>query len=91
MYLEWMILQVAKAVNDAGADYIHIDAMKPGYDCADFNVIESIRNNVDLFIIGNNSIRDLESARKMISSGADGISIARAAMKGTIPFDLSSV
>ena len=84
-------ITIAKAVDDAGADYIHVDAMKPGHDCADFNVIESIRNNVDLFIIGNNSIRDLESARKMISSGADGISIARAAIKGTIPFDLSSV
>ena len=84
-------ITIAKAIDDAGADYIHVDAMKPGHDCADFNVIESIRNNVDLFIIGNNSIRDLESARRMISSGADGISIARAAIKGTIPFDFSSV
>ena len=84
-------ITIAKAIDDAGADYIHVDAMKPGHDCADFNVIESIRNNVDLFIIGNNSIRDLESARRMISSGADGISIARAAINGTIPFDLSSV
>ena len=80
---------IAKAVNDAGADYIHVDAMKPGYDCADFSVIESIRKNVDLFIIGNNSIRDLKSARQMLSSGADGISIARAAINGTLPFDLS--
>ncbi len=84
-------IAVAKAVNDAGADYIHIDAMKPGHDCADFNVIESIRNNVDLFIIGNNSIKDLKSARQMFSSGADGISIARAAINGTLPFDLSHV
>jgi TIM-barrel protein len=84
-------IEIAKAVNDAGADYIHIDAMKPGHDCADFSIIKSIRNNVDLFIIGNNSIRDLESARQMLSAGADGISIARAAMNGTLPFDLSSV
>jgi TIM-barrel protein len=81
-------VMVAKAINDAGADYIHIDAMKPGYNCADYDIIKTIRNNVDLFIIGNNSIRDLKSARKMLLSGADGISIARAAIKGTIPFDL---
>jgi TIM-barrel protein len=84
-------IKISKAVNDAGADYIHVDAMKPGHDCADLSVIESIRNNVDLFIIGNNSIRDLKSARKMLLSGADGISIARAAINGTLPFDLSLV
>jgi TIM-barrel protein len=82
---------IAKAINDAGADYIHIDAMNPGHDCADFSIIKSIRNNVDLFIIGNNSIKDLESARQMLLSGADGISIARAAINGTLPFDLSLV
>ncbi len=84
-------ITISKTINDAGADYIHIDAMNPGYDCADYNVIESIRRVVDLFIIGNNSIRDLKSARQMLSSGADGISIARAAMNGTLPFDLSRV
>ena len=46
---------------------------------------------MDIFIIGNNSIRDLKSARLMLKSGADGISIARAAIKGTIPFDLTLV
>jgi TIM-barrel protein len=84
-------VMIAKAVNEAGADYIHIDAMKPGFNCADYSVIESVRKNVDIFIIGNNSIRDLKSARHMLKSGADGISIARAAIKGTIPFDLTLV
>jgi len=84
-------VMIAKAVNEAGADYIHIDAMKPGFNCADYSVIESVRKNVDIFIIGNNSIRDLKSARLMLKSGADGISIARAAIKGTIPFDLTLV
>jgi TIM-barrel protein len=84
-------ITIAKAINDAGADYIHVDAMKPGYDCADFGVIKSIKSSVDLFIIGNNSIRDVESARQMFSSGADGISVARAAINGTLPFDLSGV
>jgi TIM-barrel protein len=84
-------IEIAKTVNDAGADYIHVDAMKPGFNCADYNVIKSIKENVDIFVIGNNSIRDLVSARKMLSSGADGISIARAAINGDIPFDLSLV
>ena len=84
-------LMVAKSVDEAGADYIHVDAMKPGFDCADYSVIESIKENVDIFIIGNNSIKDLRSARHMLSSGADGISIARAAIKGRIPFDFSLI
>jgi TIM-barrel protein len=84
-------LMVAETIKDAGADFIHVDAMKPGFNCADYSIIESIKRNVDIFIIGNNSIRDLESARQMLSSGADGISIARAAINGTLPFDLSLV
>jgi TIM-barrel protein len=82
---------VAKAINDAGADFIHVDAMKPGFDSADYGVIESIKKNVDIFIIGNNSIKDLKSARKMLSAGANGFSIARAAINGTLPFDISRV
>jgi TIM-barrel protein len=84
-------LMIAKAVNEAGADYIHIDAMKPGFNSADYSIIESVKKSVDIFIIGNNSIRDLKSARNMLNSGADGISIARAAINGTLPFDLSLV
>ncbi|MGZ7067144.1 MAG: MJ0144 family RNA dihydrouridine synthase-like protein [Methanobacterium sp.] len=82
-------LEVSKIIQEAGADFIHVDAMKPGYNHADYQLIKSIKENTDIFLIGNNSIRDLESALKMISAGADGISIARAAMKGTVPFDLS--
>jgi len=82
---------ISQAVEDAGADFIHVDAMKPGYDGADYNTITSIKENTDIFLIGNNSIRDLESARKMLSAGADGISMARALIKGKIPFDLSLI
>ena len=84
-------LQVIKAVEDAGAHYLHVDAMKPGFDGADYNFIKFLKKNTDIFIIGNNSIRDLVSARKMLSSGADGISIARAAIHGDLPFDLSII
>ena len=59
-----MILRLQWQLNDAGADYIHVDAMKPGFNCADYSVIESIRENMDIFIIGNNSIRDLRICKK---------------------------
>jgi len=81
-------MEVSKVIQEAGADFLHLDAMKPGYDHADYELIKSIKENTEIFLIGNNSVRDLESARKMISAGADGISIARAAMNGKVPFDL---
>ncbi len=81
-------IEVSKVIEEAGAQFLHLDAMKPGYNYADYGLVKSIKENTEIFLIGNNSIRDLESARKMISAGADGISIARAAMNGKIPFDL---
>jgi TIM-barrel protein len=84
-------LKVLKAIEGAGAHYIHVDAMKPGHDCADYDFITWVKNNTNSFIIGNNSIKDIVSARKMLSSGADGISIARAAISGYVPFDMSLI
>lgn len=84
-------LKVLKAIENAGAHYIHVDAMKPGYDSADYDFISWVKKNTDAFVIGNNSIKDIASARKMLSSGADGISIARVAIKGNIPFDMSLI
>jgi TIM-barrel protein len=78
-------------VEDAGADFLHVDAVKPGYKNADYNVISSIKDNTDIFLIGNNSINNIKSARKMITAGADGISMARSLKNGIIPFDLSLV
>jgi len=83
--------KVLKAIEDAGANYIHIDAMKPGYSSADYDFITWVKRNTSTFIIGNNSVKDIASAKKMISSGADAISIARAAIDGNINFDLSLV
>jgi TIM-barrel protein len=85
------IITISRIVEDAGADFLHVDAVKPGYKTADYNVISSIKENTDIFLIGNNSIHNIKSARKMISAGADGISIARCLKYGMIPFDLSLV
>jgi TIM-barrel protein len=84
-------VEVSKAVEKAGADYLHVDAMKPGYNHADYNIIRKIKENTEIFLIGNNSIHDLKSARDMLSAGADGISIARVTLKGSVPFDLSKI
>jgi len=84
-------ITIVKTIEKTNVDYLHVDAMSPGFDTADYDLVKNIRDATTLFIIGNNSIKDIESARKMLSSGADGISIARAAINGTLPFDLSKI
>ncbi len=71
-------VELAKAIEKAGADIIHIDAMHP--EGVDIGVIKRIRNSTNLFIIGNNSVVDFESAKEMFSHGADMVSVARAAL-----------
>jgi len=71
-------VELAKAVEKAGADIIHIDAM--GSDGMDPRVIKRVRNSTGLFIIGNNSVVDFESAKEMFSHGADMVSLARAVL-----------
>ncbi len=68
-------VELAKAVEKAGADIIHIDAMHP--DGMDAGVIKRVRNSTDIFIIGNNSVVDFGSAKEMFSHGADMVSVAR--------------
>ncbi|MCE5214060.1 MAG: tRNA-dihydrouridine synthase [Methanobacterium sp.] len=85
------IIEISKSVENAGADYLHVDAMKPGHPQADYDVISSIKQTTEIFLIGNNSIKDLKSAQKMIDAGSDGISLARALITGKLPFDLSLV
>lgn len=85
------ILEVVKTIENSGADYLHIDAMNPGVMSADLNLIQKIGENTDIYIIGNNSIKDIHSAREMLKSGANGISIARAAAKGRLDFNLTEI
>jgi TIM-barrel protein len=84
-------IKISRVVEAAGADYLHVDAMMPGLNTADYNVISSIKKNTSIYLIGNNSVKDIDSARKMLSAGADGISIARAIMDGNLNFDLSQI
>ena len=65
--------------------------MKKGVRDADFDLIKEISENTNIFIIGNNSINSIAQAEKMLESGANGISIARAAIKGKLDFDLNQI
>ena len=72
--------ELAVAIEQAGADAIHIDAMKPGAG-ADHRAIRVTRNATDLVIIGNNSVVDFVSAKAMFGHGADMVSLARATLE----------
>jgi putative methanogenesis marker domain 9 len=70
-------VELAKAIDNAGADAIHIDTMDSGP-----TLVKKIRDTTTLKIIANNSIVDYNSAHKMFSMGADYVSVARAAIAG---------
>ena len=84
-------LEIAKLAESCGVDYLHIDAMKIGVRDADFELIKRISDNTNIFIIGNNSINSIAQAEKMLNAGANGISIARAAISGKLNFDLNEI
>ena len=84
-------LAIAQLAEKSGVDYLHIDAMKKGVRDADFDLIRKIADNTDIFIIGNNSINSISQAEKMLNAGANGISIARAAIGGKLNFDLNEI
>ncbi|MBZ3936018.1 methanogenesis marker 9 domain-containing protein [Methanimicrococcus blatticola] len=62
----------------AGADIIHADAMIEGKG-ADLEAIAEIRNATRKLVIANNSVDDFDAALDFFSSGADMVSVARAA------------
>lgn len=84
-------LFIAKSLDDLGCDFIHIDAMKPGVQSADLELVKNICSIVDCCVIGNNSIVDIESANAMISTGCGGISIARKVLSGLEDFNLKDI
>lgn len=72
---------VAMMAERAGVDAIHIDAMKQGVEQGDLELIRKVSRNRNVFLIGNNSVRDVSSAIEMLNAGADAVSIARVALK----------
>ena len=82
--------EIANLIENAGADYLHIDAMKKGVFEADWELLEKICNNVDIKVIGNNSVNSQENLKKMISTGVDGFSIARSVISGNLDFNITN-
>jgi len=82
-------LKIAKIIEDAGADFLHIDAMNPNVFDADWNLLKNICNNTDIKVIGNNSIDSPLKIEKMYECGVYGFSIARAIISGNLDFSIS--
>ena len=83
-------LKVADIIEDAGADYLHIDAMKKGVFEADWDLLTEICSNANIKIIGNNSVNSQENVKKMIATGVDGFSIARSVISGNLDFNITN-
>ena len=83
-------LKIAKLIEGAGADYLHIDAMKKGVFEADWELLNKISKDVNIKVIGNNSVNSLENVKKMKNTGVDGFSIARSVISGKLDFNISN-
>ncbi|MDR2829788.1 MAG: tRNA-dihydrouridine synthase [Methanobrevibacter sp.] len=84
-------LNISKIIDKLNTNFLHLDCMKPGSPNCDLEIIKKINENTDIFIIGNNSIIDINSAKNMLSAGASGISIARATLNGKLSFNLNKI
>lgn len=82
-------LKIAGLIEDAGADYLHVDAMKKGVPDADYELLSEICNNLTIPVIGNNSIDSEEKISKMLDTGVSGFSIARAVISRNLDFDIT--
>ena len=83
-------LKIAKLIENAGADYLHIDAMKAGIFDADYDLLTEICSNTNIKVIGNNSIDSEQKIEKMLKTGVYGFSIASAFIYGKLNFIISN-
>lgn len=83
-------LKLAGLIEESGADYLHIDAMKKGVFEADWELLTEICNNVNIKVIGNNSVNSQVNLQKMIETGVDGFSIARSLISGNLDFNIAN-
>lgn len=68
---------VATAIETAGADMIHVDAMDSEA------VIRDVVASTDLFVIANNGVRDRATVQEYFDYGADAISVGRPSREPT--------
>jgi len=62
---------LAAAVGDAGASFVHVDAMDSE------PVVADVVDATDAAVIANNGVRDRESVHEYLSYGADAVSVGR--------------
>jgi TIM-barrel protein len=62
---------LAQAVERAGADAVHVDAMDSR------RVVRDVVDATDLFVVANNGIRTREDVFEYLSYGADAVSVGR--------------
>lgn len=62
---------VARQVEAAGADVVHVDAMDSEH------VVGEIVEATDCTVVANNEVRDRESVEEYLEYGADAVSVAR--------------
>lgn len=62
---------VARAIDDAGGSFVHVDAMDSE------SIVADVVDATDLFVIANNEVRDEESVREYVAYGADAVSVGR--------------
>ena len=70
---------VARRIEAAGAEVIHVDAMDSE------SVIQEVAAATDLFVIANNEVRDRESVQAYFDYGADAVSVGRPSREPTGP------
>ena len=61
----------ARAVEEGGAEIVHVDAMDSEA------VVADVVDATDLFVIANNEVRDARSVREYLAYGADAVSVGR--------------
>ncbi|MDF9747133.1 tRNA-dihydrouridine synthase [Natrinema salsiterrestre] len=62
---------LARSLERAGADFVHVDAMDTE------SVVADVVDATDLFVIANNGVRDDQSVREYVEHGADAVSVGR--------------
>ena len=65
------LVATARAIERAGADLLHVDAMDTE------PVLAALREATDLFLLANNGVRDRETTHEYLEYGADAVSVGR--------------
>ena len=65
------LAETARAVERAGGDFLHVDAMDTE------SVIADVVAASELFVIANNGVRDEATVREYVDYGADAVSVGR--------------